>query len=102
MKRGHLIEVASFHVQGSQLPQFALASILITTASDSHKSPPHVLTDSRHPVALNAAARTCEISRIFQMSKMLSSMATGRVRPKAASVWEQKMDRKICSVTSIL
>lgn len=34
-------------------------------------------------MALSTATRTCEISRIFQMGKMLSSMVTGRVRPVA-------------------
>jgi len=33
-------------------------SILITAATHSHKSPPPVLTDRRHPIALNAATRS--------------------------------------------
>jgi GNAT superfamily N-acetyltransferase len=33
-------------------------SILITAATHSHKSPPPVLTDRRHPIALTAATRS--------------------------------------------
>ncbi|KQV35370.1 hypothetical protein ASC93_23880 [Massilia sp. Root335] len=61
----------------------------LTAATRSHQSPPPILTYRRHPVLIHrrqsfssvTATRAREISRIFQMSKMLSSMANGRVRP---------------------
>lgn len=58
-------------------------SFLTTAASGSHKSPPPILTDRRHQIALNAAIGLITHRNGWWMAAM--SSVTGGFRPKADS-----------------